>query len=194
MSDGQSINIWDQSDSDSDSDIEVDWQEIIDKGQLDNDEQTGTMSMWLAIQKNHQKVLSKRWLIFSIAIQLTAIAGVFYVMLYLDLYRFVNGEGRLTPVLYYDKAEVAWWYFEFYDSHLESACINAGLESNGDTCRTLNESFIGNTVLDVSLVIATFFTVCSAVLVVCMFWKKYWRFTVSNEFVQYIIQNLCRIL
>ena len=36
-SDGQSINIWDQSDSDSDSDIEVDWQEIIDKGQQDND-------------------------------------------------------------------------------------------------------------------------------------------------------------
>ena len=90
-------------------------------------------------------------------------------MLYLDLYIFKNGDGRMTPVLYYDKKEMSHWYFDFYASNFEHACRDSGLDPRSETCQTLKDSFVGNTVLNCCLIVATFFTVASAILVVCMF-------------------------
>ena len=98
-----------------------------------------------------------------------AIAGVFYVMLYLDLYKFLNGDGHVTPVLYYDANDVTYWYFDFNDANLPNACGEVGLAVESDTCQTLNQSFIGNTVLNGSWIIAVLFTICSAMLIICMF-------------------------
>jgi len=99
----------------------------------------------------------------------------------MDLYSFKNGDGHVTPVLYYNRDEVPWWYFDFYNSNLDAACGNAGLDSTSNTCHALNQSFIANSVLNGSLAIAILFTVCSAILIIFMFWKKHFRFTVSTK-------------
>ena len=51
---GQSVNIWDASDSDE-SEEEVDWQEVMDARKFENNnlQGGGAMSMWLEMEANH---------------------------------------------------------------------------------------------------------------------------------------------
>ena len=129
------------------------------------------------IMASHAQLISKKWIALSICVQILILGLAFATFYQSTLYAFTDGSGDLTPLFFWPNPNRAhsvekYWWFYFSDT---DRCASANV--TGDTCKTLKLIRYSNSFLVAGLAIAFVFTLISMVMLILMFFKKYYRFT-----------------
>ena len=152
----------------------------------EDDDVVGQADHLVKLMARHNSLISKKWIVIAICIQLLIILLAFALFFQGTLYHFKDNNGELTPLYFWPNSSEHSDYNNFAHTgerfiwfHFESGknCIDAGIAKDSQTCVILMHVKYSNSFLVGGLGVAFVFTMVNLVLLVLMFWKKYYRFT-----------------